>query len=111
MITDRVTEGSTGDILHGVDVVIKGTLDVAATESDGEFQLIVPSLQDTLIVTYIGYQQLEVPISGQERLEIELLPASIMGEELVVVVYGEQRAISVVGSQSFIDDPQELNLS
>src|SRR5690625_7221021 len=34
-----------------------------------------------------------------------------MGEELVVVGYGEQRAISVVGSQSFIDDPQELNIS
>src|SRR5690625_6567888 len=34
-----------------------------------------------------------------------------MGEELVVVGYGEQRAISVVGSQSFIDDPQKLNIS
>src|SRR5690625_7532097 len=34
-----------------------------------------------------------------------------MGEELVVVGYGEQRAISVVGSQSFIDDPQGLNIS
>ena len=111
VVTGRVTDGSTGDILPGVNVVIKGTLDGAATDSEGEFQLIVPSLQDTLIVTYIGYQQLEVPISGQQRLEIELLPASIMGEELVVVGYGEQRAISVVGSQSFIDDPQELNIS
>src|SRR5690625_5560004 len=69
VVTGRVTDGSTGDILPGVNVVIKGTLDGAATDSEGEFQLIVPSLQDTLIVTYIGYQQLEVPISGQERLE------------------------------------------
>ncbi len=86
--------------LPGVNVILKGTTDGTSTDGDGNFQLSVPSLSDTLVVSYIGYQSAEIPIEGRTSLEIELAPQVFTGEELVVVGYGTRRAQDIVGSIS-----------
>src|SRR5690625_3097150 len=97
-ISGAVTDGQSGETLPGVIILVKGTSTGASTDANGAFELTVESLQDTLVVTYIGYQRQEVPIDGRTRVDIQLSPEAIMGEEMVVVGYGEQKKSDLTGS-------------
>ena len=101
-ITGRVIDSVTGESLPGVNILVKGTSTGGSTDADGVFELTVPSLNDTLIVSYIGYQQQEIAITGRTDFEIELTPSVISGDELIVVGYGTQRRTNLTGSLEVI---------
>lgn len=117
-VTGQVTDASTGESLAGVNVVVKGTTIGTATDSEGNYELEVSSLQDTLIYSFIGYQTTEIPINGRTQIDVTLQPQAITGEELVVIGFGTQRretitsAISKVTEEDFntgqVTDPLEL---
>ncbi|WP_234572859.1 SusC/RagA family TonB-linked outer membrane protein [Rhodohalobacter sp. 614A] len=99
VVNGTVSDSETGDELPGVNILVKGTGNIGtATNTDGWFELSVPSMNDTLIFSYIGYQTLEVPINGQQTLHVELQEASILGDEVVVVGYGTQRRSEITTS-------------
>lgn len=102
-VTGRVVDGDTREALPGVNVTVKGTTTGASTDSEGLFELSVPSLSDTLIFSYIGYEPQEIPIEGREEINLELSPQMYMSEELVVVGYGEQRRGSLTGAVTAVD--------
>lgn len=104
-ITGRVIDSQTGESLPGVNILIQGTSTGTSTDAEGYFQMEVPSLDETLILTFIGYDRAEVEIDGRAELEIELTSAIIAGDELVVVGYGVQRRSDLTGSVSSV--PQE----
>src|SRR5699024_3993292 len=97
-ITGTVTDAQSGETLPGVNILVKGTTTGASTDQNGSFELTAPSLQDTLVVTYIGYQRQEVAIDGRTEIDIQLTPEAIMGEEMVVVGYTQQQQEEVTGS-------------
>lgn len=101
-ITGTVTDAQNGETLPGVNILVKGTSTGASTDQNGNFELEVPSLRDTLVVTYIGYQRQELPINGQTEINIQLTPEAIIGEELVVVGYGTQQRRDLTGSISSV---------
>lgn len=107
-VTGRVTDGQTGQPLPGVNIVIEGTTIGTSTDSEGYYELSVPSLNETLIYSYIGYLTLEISIENRSEISIELEPGALMGEELVVVGYGAQRRVNLTGSVSSIDVDTEL---
>ena len=63
--------------LPGVNVVIKGTAQGTATDLNGAYELTVPSLSDTLVFSFIGFEQQEVPISGRTQIDVELVEATL----------------------------------
>jgi TonB-linked SusC/RagA family outer membrane protein len=101
-ITGTVTDGQTGEALPGVNILVKGTTIGVSADIQGNFELTVPSLQDTLIVTYIGYQRQEVPINSRTNIDIQLSSEAILGEEMVVVGYGTQQKSDVTGAVSSV---------
>src|SRR5699024_4611531 len=101
-ITGTITDGQSGETLPGVNILVKGTSTGASTDANGTFELTVESLQDTLVVTYIGYQRQEIPINDRTEIDIQLTPEAIMGEEMVVVGYGTQEVGEVTGSISSV---------
>jgi TonB-linked SusC/RagA family outer membrane protein len=90
-ITGTVTDGQSGVTLVGVNILVKGTLTGASTDGNGEYELTVENLQDTLVVSYIGYQSQEVPINGRSTVDIAMQTQTITGAELVVTALGGQR--------------------
>jgi TonB-linked SusC/RagA family outer membrane protein len=74
-----------------------------STDVEGNFELSVPSLQDTLVASFVGYQTQEIAITDRTELDIQLKAQAIMGEEMVVVGYGEQKKENLTGSVSQID--------
>ena len=99
-VSGVVTDEQTGEELPGVNIVIQGTSTGTATDVNGEFELDVPTLDETLVISYVGYQTKEVPINGRETINITLLSQAFEADELVVVAYGVQRKSDITGSIS-----------
>ncbi|MBN2732595.1 MAG: SusC/RagA family TonB-linked outer membrane protein, partial [Balneolaceae bacterium] len=100
VISGTVTDAETGETVPGVNILVQGTTIGTSTGGNGEYELTVPSLQDTLVASFVGYETQRIPINGRTTIDIQLVPATLQGEELVVVGYGTQRAEDVTGSVS-----------
>lgn len=117
-IRGQVTDARSGETLPGVNVVVKGTSIGTATNVEGEFELTVESLQDTLVFSFVGYQTREVPIEGRTDIDVSLQPQAITGDELIVVGYGSvsqenlTSSVKKVSSDEFVQgnvtDPAQL---
>jgi len=98
-VSGTVTDAQSGETLPGVNIIVKNTPNRGtSTGADGQYNLTVPSLQDTLIFSYIGYQTREIAINGRANLDVSMTPTAVMGEEIVVVGYGTQQKKNVSGS-------------
>src|SRR5699024_8375070 len=87
-ISGTVTDANTGEPIPVVNILLKGTSMGASTDANGAYELTVESLQDTLVVSFIGYQTQEVPINGRSTVNIAMQTQTISGEELVVTALG-----------------------
>jgi TonB-linked SusC/RagA family outer membrane protein len=103
-VSGIVTDAQTGNTLPGVNILVEGTSSGTATDSKGHYSLSVPSLQDTLRFTYIGYQTKTVPIDGRTTIDVTLKPTVISGNQLVVVGFGKQKKKDVTGAISTISE-------
>lgn len=105
-VSGTVRDAASGEPLPGVNVVVKGTTLGAATDLDGRYRLVVPSLQDTLVFSFVGYETREEPIAGRSVVDVALASVVIQGREIVVVGYGTQRRESLTGSVATISAEQ-----
>lgn len=108
-IEGRVTDSQSGESLPGVNISVEGSTTGTSTGPDGDFELQVPNLQETLIFTYIGYEPLEVQLQGRTELNIEMTPSIIAGDEVVVVGYGTVRKANLTGSVSSVNMGEASN--
>lgn len=92
-----------GLAIPGAGIKLKGSLVSTATDVNGGFSLRVPSTGSVLVVTYIGYEALEVPVTSDKNLNISLKPTENALEEVAVVGFGTQRKVSLIGAQSTIN--------
>src|SRR5699024_992677 len=110
-VSGTVTDAQTDELLPGVNISIKGTTAGTSTNTNGEYELSVKSLQDTLIFSFIGYQTKEVPIQGRNNIDVSLNPKAILGEELVVTALGIERQEKSVGTSTQNIGSKELESS
>lgn len=96
----------TGEPLIGATVMEKGTSTGTATDLDGNFELSVDP-KGTLVVSYIGYDPMDVPVNGQTELHIVLKENATMLAETVVIGYGSVKKSDATGSVSVIK-PDEI---
>ena len=102
-VSGTVTSGQTLATLQGANVQVKGTNLGTTTNSQGVFTLNVSSLQDTLVVSLLGFAPREIPIDGRTRIDIQLTIQAIETEELIVTGYRVQERGSVTGSVSSVN--------
>src|SRR5699024_8315449 len=107
-ISGTVIDASTDDPIPGVNILVKGTTTGTSTDAEGGFELNVASMQDTLVISFIGYQTQEEPIDGRESISIALEPQAVMGEEMVVIGYGTQEESEITGSVGSIEMNENL---
>ena len=102
IIRGTVTNAATGETMPGVNVVIKGTTIGVTTDKDGNYSLSVPDQNAFLVVSFIGFVTLEVPIGSLSVVDISLTSEALALEEVVVVGYGTQKKVNVIGSVTTI---------
>ncbi len=105
-VRGQVTEAGTEEPLVGANVVVKGTTIGTSTDADGDYELQVESLRDTLVFSFVGYQPQEVAINGRTEVDVALQVQAVAGEELVVVGYGTVQKSDLTGSVSSLPADQ-----
>lgn len=117
-VTGRVTNSKDGSGLPGVTVAVKGTRTAVQSAQDGSYKITVPSNSSTLLITSVGFEPLQVPVSGQGSLNISLVQVTSSLNDVVVVAYGSRRRGDLTGSitqvsskdfqKGFIPSPEQL---
>ncbi|MEO1049132.1 MAG: TonB-dependent receptor [Bacteroidota bacterium] len=83
-INGKVVDAITGDILFGANVYLKSDWKTGTSSGeDGTFSLTVLDLDDSLIISYLGYKE-QVTAIAQKRITIRLEPLNQKLSELVV---------------------------
>jgi hypothetical protein len=82
-----------GSPLPGVNVLIKGTSVGTATDANGNYFLQVPAGAHTVVLSFIGYNTLELPIHSPV-MNFKMEPDVKQLSEVVVSGYGTQRSIT-----------------
>jgi len=98
-ITGTVSD-ETGDMLPGVNVLVKGMSISVVTGADGRYSINVPNDDMTLVFSFIGYATQEIVVGSQRTINVTLREDVRAIEEVVVVGYGTIRKKDVTGSVS-----------
>lgn len=85
----------------GAAVVVKGTQNGISTDIDGNFTLNNVPKNAVLVVSFVGMQTQEVPVSKAKR--IILSSDDQLLDEVMVVAYGTAKKSSFTGSASVVD--------
>lgn len=108
IITGKVTDEK-GNVLPGVNVIVKGTVQGTVTDAEGSYQLSLPANTETVVFSFVGYQPKEVSAAGRTSIDISLEPDVQLLGEVVVVGYGTQKKTNVTGSVSQFESEQIEN--
>lgn len=92
-----------GEALPGVTIQVKGTSTGVITNENGEYIITVPDEKGVLLVSFVGYEKVEMPVGGKARIDIALKPANTGVNEVVVVGYGTQKKVTMTGAVSSMD--------
>jgi hypothetical protein len=113
-----IFDSKTKEPIPGATVMIKGTSIGTVTDVNGAYSISVPQNGGQLLISFIGYKQIEAPITNQQmdfRIEEEVLAL----QEVVVVGYGSTEkalqgrvsGISVDKKTNRTSEPSQQNSS
>lgn len=94
--------------IAGANVVVKGTTNGTITDMNGHFSLDAPK-GARLQISYIGYITKELTVGDETRYDIQLVEDSQALEEVVVVGFGTQKKVNVIGSIAMVDSEKLEN--
>lgn len=100
---DKITvagcvKDAAGDFLIGATVQIKGLSGGTITGIDGNYILKDVPRTATLVFSYVGMQNKEVPVNGKSTINVTLLDDALQLEQVVVIGYGSVKKSDVTGS-------------
>lgn len=98
MCTGTIVDND-GEPMLGATVRVEGTSLATSTDLDGKFSLAGVKKGATLIITYIGYNPMNVVWNG-EPLQIVMADQTNALDEVVVVGYGVQKKVNLTGAVS-----------
>jgi len=86
------------DFLIGATVQVKGISGGTITDIDGNYILKDVPRTATLVFSYVGMQNKEVPVNGKSTINVTLLDDALQLEQVVVIGYGSVKKSDVTGS-------------
>lgn len=93
-VIDKVSRGP----LPGATVKIKGTSIGTATDIEGKFKITLGTEAGILVVSFIGYESVEVIPGKQENIEVALTPEVTEMAEVIVTGIAERKAATYTGA-------------
>src|SRR5699024_4669753 len=103
IITGQVIDSGTGKPLIGATVEDVESVNSTVTDSNGKFRISLLSADNSLIVTYIGYEPYEVSLDGRNEVDIALTALDSSLDEVVVVGYNTQKKVDLTGAVAIVD--------
>jgi len=96
-VSGKVTDTS-GGLLPGVSVVVKGTSNGTITDTNGNYSLANVPSNATLQFSFVGMKMQEVAVAGKTAINVVLEEETVGIEEVVAVGYGTQRKEALTGA-------------
>ncbi|MGJ8592777.1 MAG: SusC/RagA family TonB-linked outer membrane protein [Aquaticitalea sp.] len=88
--------------LPGATVLVKGTANGVSTDFDGNFTIEVSSTATTIVISYIGYTTVELPVQSNFS-SVSLKEDASQLDEVIVVGYGTQKKSDIVNAVASVD--------
>ncbi|CAN5904499.1 hypothetical protein BH24BAC1_BH24BAC1_29110 [soil metagenome] len=107
-ISGRVTDTQKGEGLPGVSVLVKGTTVGTSTDANGRYSLTAPDGNGTLVFSYVGYTNREIPINNRTTIDVQLTISTQKLEEVVVTALGIRREAKALGYATSTVAPEEV---
>ncbi|MCE1198922.1 MAG: SusC/RagA family TonB-linked outer membrane protein [Marinilabiliales bacterium] len=92
-----VVKNTTGELLPGVTVQVKGTSTGVITDVDGKYKIKVPNAQAVLTFSFIGMQSQEIAVNGGKTVNVVMSETTIGVKEVVVTALGLKREKKALG--------------
>ncbi len=97
-VKGKVTDAQTGETMIGLNVVIKGTVRGVNTDIDGNYTMANCPPDAVLVFSYVGYEQLEVPVQGRTVVDAAITSSASQLDEVVVIGYGTAARKDITGA-------------
>lgn len=107
VITGKVTDETNGYPMSGVSVAVKGSSNGTSTNGEGEFSLEAP-VNSTLIFSFVGHATKEVSVNNRSVIDVVLGAGNAALNEVVVIGYGKEKKVNVIGSVASISSKEIL---
>ncbi len=105
-VSGKITDGSDGSGLPGVNILVKGSTAGTVTDVEGNYSLSVPESAETLVISSVGYLSEDIDIAGKSVIDLALFADVKTLEELVVVGYGTKKRKDITSAVSQITTKQ-----
>ncbi|MFM7852918.1 MAG: carboxypeptidase-like regulatory domain-containing protein, partial [Flammeovirgaceae bacterium] len=96
-VSGRVTSGEDQSPLPGVNILVKGSTNGTISDADGNFTINVPSANDVLVFSFVGFITQELAVANQTSLNVVLAPDAKQLSEVVVTALGIEKDKAKVG--------------
>ncbi len=99
-VSGTVTDQS-GEPAIGVYVLVQGSSTGTSTDVDGKYSISVPS-NGTLVFSLVGMKDAVMPVNGKQVINVTLVEASELLDDVMVVAYGTVKKESFTGSAATV---------
>jgi TonB-linked SusC/RagA family outer membrane protein len=96
-VTGKIVSATDNSPLPGVSIQVKGKSTGAITGDDGTFSIDVTD-NDTLTVSFIGFNSENVAVAGKSEINVSLVENVKSLDEVVVIGYGAQKKKLLTGA-------------
>ncbi len=97
-ITGKVTAQTSGAIIPGTTVSVKGTRNITTTDNNGNYA-IDAATGETLVFTSVGYAVREEKVGASSIIDIALTQDFVNMQDVVVIGYGSMKKTDLSSSQ------------
>lgn len=101
-VTGTVTEATSGQVMPGVNIQVKGTTIGTISDESGKYTITATDPNAVLVFSFIGFIAQEIPLAGKSVIDVGLHSELTGLDEVVVVGYSTQKRANVVGSVASI---------
>lgn len=100
-ISGKIVDDASGETVIGATIQVKGAeASGTITDFDGNFTITLPDGHKMLIVSYVGYETVEV--EAKNGMVVRLATSSEVLDEVMVVAYGTSTKKSFTGSATVV---------
>lgn len=102
-----IVRDENNDPIIGGSITILNTKIVTVTDLDGKYTLEYTQPVAEIQFSYLGYETQTIKVQGDKILDVKLVPSAVaLGDDVVIVAYGQQKKVSVTGAISSVSGDQ-----
>ncbi|MEO1261036.1 MAG: SusC/RagA family TonB-linked outer membrane protein [Bacteroidota bacterium] len=108
-VEGQIKDAKTNEPLIGVTIGVKGKNMGTITDVGGNFQLEIQPT-DTLVASYIGYEEKEIPVNGTNLVNVLMITSQTVLDEITVTALGIERETKALGYAAQTVDGSEISV-